>query len=178
MVLTKELNEKDKQLKSQLLVASSEPEKKPAKCIWKENGYFGNINSDFNIHKKDFPENALSYVNQAHLSTKDGEIMIYCQYIILRQIIPLRNLPEDLDAYISDSEKLVKMYVQLYDNNDGRSLGVKETAGYVILRGDSDEIFWTYGFDEEKSSILFCYSKQPMPSAFKATAFNCHNKEM
>ena len=160
-----------------MMVAFSEPEKKSSECIWRENGLFGNIITDFNIHKKDFPENALCYVNQAYVSTKDGETIIYCQYIILGQVLPLRNPPEDLDNYVKDNH-LVKMYVPLYDNNDGRFLGVKETAGYVMLRGDSDETFWTYGFSEEKPSILYCTSKQPMPNVFKGTAFNAHINEI
>ena len=98
--------------------------------------------------------------------------------MILGQVIPLRNPPEDLDNYISKEDHLVKMYVALYDNNDGRFLGVKETAGYVMLRGDWDETFWTYGFNVEKSSLLYCYSKQPMPNVFKGTAFNVYSNEM
>ena len=178
MLLTKEVNENDRQLKSQLLLATSEAEKKATECIWKENSFFGNISSDFNIYKKDFLEKALCYVNQAYLSTKDGEIIIYCQYVILGQVIPLRNPPEELDEYISSEDHLVKMYVPLYDNNDRRFLGVKETADYVMLRGDSNETFWTYGFSEEKPSLLYYYSKQPMPNVFKGTAFNAYSNEM
>ena len=98
--------------------------------------------------------------------------------MILGQVIPLRNPPEDLDNYISKEDHLVKMYVALYDNNDGRFLGVKETAGYVMLKDDWDETFWTYGFNVEKSSLLYCYSKQPMPNVFRGTAFNVYSNEM
>ena len=179
MLLSKEINEKDRQLKFQLLVAStSDEEKNSSERIWMENGFFGNIRSDFNIHKKDFPENALCYVNQAYLSTKDGEIIICCQYVILGQVVPLRNAPEALDEYISTGDHLVKMYVPMYENKNGKFLGVKETAGYVMLRGDWDETFWTYGFDEEKSSVLYCYSKQPMPNVFKGTVFNAYSNEI
>ena len=78
----------------------------------------------------------------------------------------------------SSGDHLVKMYVPMYDNKDRKFLGVKETAGYVMLRGDWDETFWTYGFDEEKSSVLYCYSKQPMPNVFKGTVFNAYSNEM
>ena len=170
MLLSKEINEKDRQLKSQRLVAAtSDEEKNSSERTWMEIVFFRNISSDINIHKKYFPENALCYINQAYLSTKDGEIIIYYQYVILGQVVPLRNPPEALDEYISTGDHLVKMYVPMYDNKDGKFLGVKETAGYVILRGDWDETFWTYGFDEEKSSVLYCYSKQPMPNLFKGT---------
>ena len=40
MHLTKEVNENDRQLKSQLLLAISEVEKKATECTWKENGFF------------------------------------------------------------------------------------------------------------------------------------------
>ena len=172
MLLSKEINEKDRQLKSQILVAStSDEEKNSSERIWMENVFLGgNISSDFNIHKKDFPENALFYINQAHLSTKDGETIIYCQYVLLGQLA--------LDEYISTGDHLVKMYLPMYDNKDGKFLSVKETAGYVMLRCDWDETFWTYGFDEEKSSVLYCYSKQPMPNVFKGTVFNAYSSKM
>ena len=164
MLLTKEVNEKDRQLKSQLLLATSEIEKKQSQTIWRENGFLGNISSDFNIHKKHFSENALCYINQAHLSTKDGEIIVYCQYAILGQVIPWQNTPDNIDDHVSNNDHLVKMYMLLYDNNDGLFRGIKETVGYVMLRGERDETFWTYDFNEEKSNILYCSAKQPMPN--------------
>ena len=178
MLLSKEINEKDRQLKSQLMIATSEAGKKSAETIWQENGYFGNFMSDFNIHKRDFPENALVYVNQAYLSTKDGEIIIYCQYVILGQIIALRNPPPDSGREIAENDHLVKLYVPRYGNSNGNFLHVKESVGYIMVRGDQDETFWSYGYDEEKSSLLYCFSKQPMPNVFKGTSFNCYSNEM
>ena len=70
------------------------------------------------------------------------------------------------------------MYVPLYDNNDGRFLGIKEIAGYVMLRGDKGETFWIYGYSEEKSNILYCIAKQPMPNVFKGTVFKVYGNEM
>ena len=46
--------------------------------IWKNVSYFGDEKADVNIEKKDFPENALCYVNQGYLSTvKNGGLAIY-----------------------------------------------------------------------------------------------------
>ena len=117
-------------------------------------------------------------INQAHLSTKNGEIVVYCQYVILGQVIPWRNPPDNIDDHVSNNDHLVKMYVPLCDNNDGRFQGVEETVGYIMLRGDRDEFFWTYSFSEEKSNILYCSAKQPMPNVFKGTVSNAYGNEM
>ena len=45
----------------------------------------------------------------------------------------------------------------------------------VMVRGDQDESFWSYGYDEEKSNLLYCFLKQPMPNFF---CFNCYSNEM
>ena len=74
---------------------------------------FGIINPDFSIHKRDFPENALTYVNQAYLTVKEGSAIIYCDYVLLGQILPLKNPPENLDEALANDETktLVKMLV-------------------------------------------------------------------
>ena len=66
------------------------------------------------------------------------------------------------------------MYSPAYDNANGKFLGVKETLGYIVLRNEAEETFLTYGYSAEHSNILFCFSKQPMPSIFRGTAFNSH----
>ena len=133
---------------------------------------------DFNIHERDFPENALVYVNQAYLSTKEGELIIYCQYVILGQIIALRNPPPEPEKEIAENDKLVKFYVPMYDNLNGNFFGVKETVGYIMVRGDHDQTFWTYGYDKKRSKLLYCFSKQPMPNVFKGTSFCCYGNQM
>ena len=73
--LTKEAIDKDSSLKTKLLMAtdSQKNEKIRAEPVWVKFGYFGDEKTDFNIEKKDFPENvpenALCYVNQGYLST-------------------------------------------------------------------------------------------------------------
>ena len=137
--------------------------------MWTSNGYFGELKSDFVLHKQDFPENCLIYCNQAYVSSKDGEAIIYCDYIILGQLLIMRNPPPE------ESDKLLALYSPLYDGEQGRFLGLKECKAYVMIRGSKDECFYTYGFDPKKSNLLYCHSKQLMPNVFKGTAFNCHN---
>ena len=68
-ILTKEATEKERSLKTQfLLSANSQPvEKMHREQIWEKNGFFFDERTDFNIDKKNFPENALCYVNQDYL---------------------------------------------------------------------------------------------------------------
>ena len=97
MCLSEEVSDAERTIRSQMIVADmSDKKKRSSEIIWVEDGYFGDINPDFSIHKKDFLENALIYANQAYLTVKDGDMIIYRDYAILGQIVPLRNPPENL----------------------------------------------------------------------------------
>ena len=65
LLLTKEATEKDRSLKTQLLLAtnSQNTEKISGEQIWKKFGYSYDEKVDFNIKKKNFFENALCYVH-------------------------------------------------------------------------------------------------------------------
>lgn len=43
-----------------------------------------------------------------------------------------------------------------------------------MVRGDSDEIFYSHGFDEEKRKTLYSTHKLPLPNMFQGTAFKKH----
>ena len=181
MCLSRELTEADRTVRSQVIVAETDDKdlKVSNEAVSTENGYFGDINPDFSIHKNYFPENALVYINQVYLTVKDGNVIIYCDYAIIDQIIPLKNPPENLEETIANDTTniLVKMFVPCYDNTNGKFLGIKETLGYIMLRNEAEETFLTYGFSAEHSRILCCYSKQPMPNIFRGTSFSSHKIE-
>ena len=67
LLLSKEASEKDCILKTHLLISTNsyETEKISGEVAWKRNGYFLDERADFNIEKKNFPENALIYLNQS-----------------------------------------------------------------------------------------------------------------
>ena len=94
------------------------------------------------------------------------------------QIIALRNPSPESEKEIVENDQLVRFYVPVYDNSNGNFLGVNESVGYVMVRGDPDETFWSYGYDEEKSNLLYDFSKQPMSNVFKGTCINCHSNEI
>ena len=105
MSLSKEISKGDRAIRSKVVVANIDGEKKSSEAVWEKDGFFGTINPDLSIHKKDFPENALVYINQAYLTVKDGEVMIYFDYVILGQLIALKNPPEDLDEAVKNEKR-------------------------------------------------------------------------
>ena len=69
LLLTKKLNGKDGNSKSQILI-STKDDKTTNECLWTKYGFFRDVKPDFNIYKTSFPEKALIYINQAELTTK------------------------------------------------------------------------------------------------------------
>ena len=53
----------------------------------------------------------------------------------------------------------------------GKFEGLKKELAFIVLRGDSNEIFVSYSFDSDKAAILYSTSKQKIPDAFVSTAF-------
>ena len=158
-----------------MVVANIEGVQKSGDEIWQKEGYFGKVNAEYSCHKNDFPENCDAYINQPYLTLKDRDLIIYCDYIILGQIVPFKSQPEsDIDEFISKDKKSVKIYLPIYDSATGDFLGVNEAVGYIMLRNQEDEVFLSYGYSEEHASTLFCHQKQPIPNVFRGTAFNLH----
>ena len=155
MVLSKEMTDKDRSMKTQLLIRSSSDgdDKLSGEKVWKNNGFFKDIKPELNLEKVNTPENALYYINQSFLSTvKSGDIAMYNQNFILGQLIAAANQPKDIATY-ECNESEVKL-------DSGEFKGIREQLAYNVLRGDKNEIFFSYGFEKSKSQILYSYSKQ------------------
>ena len=54
---------------------------------------------------------------------------------------------------------------------NGEFLGLNERLAYIMVRGDKDETFFSYDYDENKSKVLCSVSKQIMSNNFQGTAF-------
>ena len=147
-MLTKELNKKDRNLKSQFLITSNNEDKVPRECILLENGFYKDVKSDF----------TLIYINKAQLTFKQNPI-IYSNYFIIVQIIPLLNPPQDLENYLC-KESEVKIYLPLHDTSNGSFKGIKQTLAHIVLRDNKEETFFTYGYSRNLSKMLYFYSKQ------------------
>ena len=113
--------------------------------IWKKKIFFGDQESDFTITKPNFPENTLVYCNQGViLVLKAGNYAVYVNYVIIAQIIPASNCLLDLDNYIL-KENEVSIYIPLYNTENGHFRGIKKYLEFIMVRGDSDEVFYSYG---------------------------------
>ena len=44
-----------------------------------------------------------------------------------------------------------------------------------MVRGDKNEMFLSYGYDADKSSVLYSTCKQILPNIFQGTSFKKHN---
>ena len=179
MLLSKELTDKDRSMKTQLLIRSPhEDEKLSGEKVWKENGFFHDIRPELNLEKVNMPENCLFYINQAFLSmVKNGEIAMYVQNFIIGQMIFAANQPKDISQYVCQPNE-VKLLSCVYDLESGEFKGIREQLAYIILRGDEHEMFLSYGFDKSKSKTLLSYSKQQIPDAFISTSFKKHFNEI
>ena len=175
MLLSTESQSENQKSRSQLMVSIGENKDSNTENIWKKSGFFKDQRIDLTIPKANFPENTLCYVNQGTVSqVKDGEA-IYLEYVILGQIMPLAN-PDpsiDLDNYeFKDNECL--LYVPLYNTETGLFKGLGKKLGYISLRGYKIETFYSYGYDKERSKLLYCTMKQPLPNIFQCTSFKKH----
>ena len=166
-------------MKTQLLIRSNTSnEKLSGEKVWKENGFFKDIRPELNLEKVNMPENTLYYVNQAFLSTvKNSEIAMYIQNFILGQLIFAANQPKDISEYVCQANE-VKLLSCVYDLETGDFKGIRLMLAYIVLRGDQEEIFFSYGYDKNKSKILYSYSKQQIPDAFISTTFKKHFNEI
>ena len=178
LLLSKEMTDKDKSMKTQLLFKSKQEDKLSGEKIWKKNGFFKDVKAQLNLEKVNLPENCLFYVNQGFLSTvKSGEIAMYFHNFIIGQLIIAANQPKDIEAYIC-SKNEVKLLSCVYDIKTGDFKGIREQVAFIVLRGDADETFLSYGFDKIKSKLLYSFSKQQIPNAFVSVAFKNHFEEI
>ena len=53
--------------------------------------------------------------------------------------------------------------------------GLPKDLAHKTPRGDVNERFYSYGYSKEKSALLYCVNRQPLPNIFHCTAFKQHD---
>ena len=81
--------------------------------------------------------------------------------------------PPNIGSYEFQQNEVL-LLIPLYNIENGYFKGLKKWLGYITIRGDPGEQFYSYGFDEEKSRILCASMKQPLPNIFQGTACKKH----
>ena len=99
--------------------------------------------------------------------------MFYADYLILGQIIEGLNAPEHVSTYFC-KEREVKIVRPRYEPTTGEFLGLYETIGFIVVRGDDDDHFLNYGYDQNKSKYLYSFYKRRIPNYFGDTMFTRH----
>ena len=61
--------------------------------------------------------------------------MFYAHYYILDQIIEAINPPKKTENYVC-KDREVRFYHPRYDTQTGQFLGLYESVGYLIVKGD------------------------------------------
>ena len=143
MYLTKEATNKNKNLKNKLLLTTGTGNKKSTdnEKIWNKPGFFGDQVADFTTNKVNFPENTLVYPNQGNITPVRRDLAVYLDYVILEQLIPAMNSPENIDEYECLPNE-VKMVIPLYNADTGEFLGLEKRLASIMVRGDQNEAFF------------------------------------
>ena len=66
--------------------------------------------------------------------------------------------------------------VPMYNTVTGLYYGLTKKLGVIILQGDAQECFFSYGYSKEKSALLYCSMKAPLPNTFCPTCFRKHKQ--
>ena len=177
MFLSKEITSKDQQLKTQMAISFQDDDSKNTKKVWQESGFFDDHRSDLTIPKANFPENTLVYVNQGSVSlVKGGGQAIYLEFVVIGQLMPVAN-PDpsiNLETHVFKEDEAL-LYVPIYNKATGMYGGLTKKLAHITLRGDANERFFSYGYSKEKSTLLYCTMKHPLPNIFQSTAFKKHH---
>ena len=138
--------------------------------------FFKEHTTDLTITKANFPENTLVYVDQGTVSPVKVGHAIYLEFVIIGQIMPIANPDPKIDLDNHDfKDNEVLLFVPVYNTQNGLYRRVTKKLGHITLRDDNNEKFYSYGYSKEKSTLLFCTNKQPLPNIFNCAAFKKHH---
>ena len=88
----------------------------------------------------DYLENTLLYSSQTYLTVNKGET-VYGDYKILGQITAAPSPPADISKHKRAKDE-VRIAQSLYNARTVQFKGLHETAGFITIRGDTDECFF------------------------------------
>ena len=88
--------------------------------------------------------------------------------------MPAANVnPEiDLNSYVLKENEVI-MYCPVNNKSTGMYGGLTRKLGYITLRKDDRERFYSYGFNKEKTSLFYCHMKTPLPNVLQLLKSIC-----
>ena len=72
-------------------------------------------------------------------------------------------------------EDEIVIFVPVYNKSTGLYGGLEKMLGHITLRGDEGERYYGHGFSKEKSTVLYCTVRGPLPNIFSCTSFKRHH---
>ena len=96
--------------------------------------------------------------------------------MVIGQLMPVADPdpPINLETHVfQDNEAL--LYVPVYNKATGLYGSLTKKLAHITLRGDANERFSSCGYSKEKSTLLYCTMKHPLPNIFYCTAFKKHH---
>ena len=100
----------------------------------------------------------------------------YLEFVVIGQLMPIAN-PDpsiNLETHVF-RDNYALLYVPIYNKVTGMYGGLTKKLAHVTLRGDANERFFSYGYSKEKSTLLYCTMKYPLPNIFYCTDFKKHH---
>ena len=136
-------------------------------CGWKV-GYFMIVEVIWLFQRSTFQRThcAMWTKGQFHLSRVERMQYISSLWLLASWCLSLIHVFKDNE---------VLLYVPVYNKATGLYGGITKKLGQITLRGDDQERFFSNDYSKEKSSMFYCYMKQPLPNIFHCTAFKKHH---
>ena len=116
------------------------------------------------------------YVNQGSVSlVKCGGQAIYLEFVVIGKLMPVANPNSsiNLETHVFKEDETL-LYVPIYNKATRMYGGLTKKLARITLQGDAIERFFSYGYSKEKSTLLYCTMKHPLPNIFHCTAFKKH----
>ena len=158
------------------MISLKNAESKKTETVWLGNGFFDEQRSDLTITKPNFPENTLVYVNQGTISTVKCGNAIYLEFVILGQLMPAANPDPQINLENRQfKEHEACFFVPIDNKSTGMYGGLTKKLAHITLRGNVNERFYFYEYSKERSILLYCVNRQPLPNIFHCTAFKQHD---
>ena len=72
----------------------------------------------------------------------------------------------------------VQIVVPLYDVETGGFKSLRETVGFMSIRGDADKTFFNYVFSKKNSKVVYAFQIRRILNTFTGTLFNRHKNQL
>ena len=134
-----------------MVVSADNSLKEVSECILLQDGHFKSQATDYNKKNVNYSENNLFSVNQGFLIVENGEKVFCRDHCILGQIIEAANILTKVDSM---SVVLKRLNILKYDLSASEFLGIYNTVGFIMVRGNDNKTFSSI-MDTKKKIINF-----------------------